>query len=361
MLNRNISIHVIVLAWVCLFCLRTPAQTMIPMDQPFSFSGRCVQSNTFILMAPPRIPTWECKQLGDSMVLCEWVDDRCAPPAAQDETQCQACTAIGAQPVNLATGNVFITQTDVSLPGRVGGLHLTRTWNSTWPKTQVGMMPFVFGPNWTSTYQERAYVGTDGYVKYARSDGSFWSLGQSSSSASLLYATAAPANAGATAVLNADGSWTITLKNGEKRTFSSVAGSLSSITDRNGNTTTLSYDSANRLTTVTDPSSRHLYFNYGTDSAFYLVSSVTSDVGLTVSYSYDSRGRLLQVTKPDKTTLSFQYDNNSNITAVLDNEGKILESHTYDNLNRGLTSSRANGVESITVQYPTPPALATAP
>jgi YD repeat-containing protein len=84
-----------------------------------------------------------------------------------------------------------------------------------------------------------------------------------------------------------------------------------------------------------------------------LVTSVTSDVGLSLSYAYDSNGRLIQVTKPDLTTISFQYDSNSLITAVLDSNGKILESHTYDSSGRGLTSSRAGGVEALTLTYPT--------
>ena len=46
------------------------------------------------------------------------------------------------------------------------------------------------------------------------------------------------------------------------------------------------------------------------------------------------------------------YRANSNITAVLDTDGRILESHTYDVLRRGLTSSRANGVDAVTVTYP---------
>ncbi len=39
-------------------------------------------------------------------------------------------------------------------------------------------------------------------------------------------------------------------------------------------------------------------------------------------------------------------------TAVLDPDGKVLESHAYDAAHRGLTSSCANGVEAITVTYP---------
>jgi hypothetical protein len=40
------------------------------------------------------------------------------------------------------------------------------------------------------------------------------------------------------------------------------------------------------------------------------------------------------------------------ITTVKDSQGKILESHTYDALGRGLTSSRANGVDAVSVTYP---------
>ncbi len=82
---------------------------------------------------------------------------------------------------------------------------------------------------------------------------------------------------------------------------------------------------------------------------------VSSDFGVSLSYSYDQSGRLTQVTKPDSTKVTFQYDNNGYITAVLDNNGKVLESHTYDATGKGLTSSRANGVEGITVSYPRPP------
>lgn len=110
-------------------------------------------------------------------------------------------------------------------------------------------------------------------------------------------------------------------------------------------------DASNRLATVTDPASRHLSFSYVSPSS-NLVSTVTSDVGITLSYAYDGQGRLTQVTKPDTTTISFQYDANSNLTTVFETRGKVLEAHTYDVLHRGLTSSRANGVDAVTVTYP---------
>jgi YD repeat-containing protein len=163
----------------------------------------------------------------------------------------------------------------------------------------------------------------------------------------------APANLVA-ALFQGPATWTLVFQNGEQRSFDATSGKLLSITDRNGNTTQLTYDASYRLITVTDPVSRHLYFSYAYPTSF-LVTAVTSDVGLSLSYSYDGQGRLSQYTKPDNTTVSFQYSTSSNavlITAVRDSNGQLLESHTYDSQGRGLTSSRAGGVEAITVAYP---------
>jgi len=253
-------------------------------------------------------------------------------------------------PINLSTGNTFIVESDLRIPGLGGGINLARTWNSILP-TQQNTYPFMFGLNWRSTYEERLITASgDGYVDYLRADGSMWSFAFISSGPPNVYKAAAPASDVTTTMTDGSTTWTVTFQNGEKRLFSASNGALTSIVDRNGNATQLTYDSSNRLTTVTDPASRHLNFNYNGSST--LVSSVTSDVGLTLSYAYDTQGRLTQVTKQDNTTISFGYDAQNRITSVTDANGKVLESHTYDALGRGLTSSRANGVDAVTVTYP---------
>ena len=274
-----------------------------------------------------------------------------APPSGPSETgsgpSCPLCAA--SNPVNLANGNVYIQQTDVKIPGLSNGLGLARTWNSIWPSAQSGTSVGLFGPNWRSTYEERIFQGGDGTIKYARADGSFWSFIIYGSSS--VYQVVAPTNGRATLQFGAT-QWVLTFENGEQRLFSETSGSLAAIVDRNGNTTQVAYDGIGRLVTVTDPASRHLYFTYGSNSSL-LVTGVSSDVGLSLSYSYDSQGRLLAITKPDLTTLAFGYDSNSMITSVTDSAGKVLEAHTYDGNGRGLTSSRANGVESVSITYPT--------
>lgn len=276
----------------------------------------------------------------------------CAPPASPTETK-PKCPAAGS-PICLATGNTYLEQSDVRVPGLSGGLNLMRTWNSQWPSTQSGSLVGLFGPNWRSTYEEKVFIGGDYYIKYSRGDGSFWSFGAASSTPGS-WSLAAPQDVAATLTTPSIATpyWTITFQNGEKRTFDGTSGMLTAIIDRNGNTTTVAYDGTNRLATITDPASRHLYFGYGSPSS-HLVTSVTSDVGVSVSYSYDAQNRLSVVTQQDSSTLTFAYNAQSLITSVTDINGKILESHTYGSSGRGLTSSRANGVESVTLTYSNP-------
>jgi YD repeat-containing protein len=308
----------------------------------YSFDSGCVPT--------PPVGVYNCQYNGPWAQVCQYVPASCfypGPPRKCCPT-CGGCGNAGGAPISLVDGNTYIVEADVKIPGISGGLSLSRTWNSEWPTDQTSFLVGLFGPNWRSTYEERIFIGSDHYIKYSRSDGDFWSFAYAGSA----YSPVSPGNATATVTLDSNNThWTLTFQNGEQRVFNYTSGSLTSITDRNGNTTQITYDSLNRLVTVADPAGRHLYFAYANNSS-RLVTSVTSDVGISLSYSYDSQGRLTQVTKPDLTTLSFTYDSNSLITAVKDTAGKILEAHTYDSQGRGLTSSRANGVEGITVTYP---------
>jgi len=257
-------------------------------------------------------------------------------------------------PINLANGNVFFDQVDVSVPGLGGGLKLIRSWNSLWPATQSIYRTGMFGANWRSNFEERIYVGDDGFIKYARGDGNFWSFGYAGSS----WLPAAPANAQAV-LTQSTTSWVLTFKNGEQRLFDITSGWLTSIIDRNGNTTSLSYDGLNRLITVTDAAGRHLTFTYASSSSYHAVG-VSSDTGLSLTYSYNGDGLFSQVTKPDLSKWNFEYNAgpypyplipNPWITAIKDQDGKVLESHTYDCFGRGLSSSRAGGVDTVFVTY----------
>jgi YD repeat-containing protein len=205
-----------------------------------------------------------------------------------------------------------------------------------------------FGGNWKSNFEERLFtVYSGGSLTYARGDGSFWIFTPIGSNQ---WSLSSPANETVSLTSGTD-YWTLKFLNGETRQFSNTDGSLTAIIDRNGNTTTLTYSSG-RLTTVTDPASRHLYFTYASSTSS-LITAVTSDVGLSLSYAYDSQGRLTLVTNPDGSTLAFEYgaSNAFWITAVKDSQGKVLEAHTYDGNGRGLSGTRANGVDALTLSF----------
>jgi len=87
------------------------------------------------------------------------------------------------------SGNTFIEESDVSLPGLGGGLKLRRTWNSMWAATQTTNQIGSFGLKWKSNYDERVYVGTDHFVKYATGGGDLWSFGRSSSGPGFEFST----------------------------------------------------------------------------------------------------------------------------------------------------------------------------
>lgn len=310
----------------------------------------CILKWTHWFLDPPPPPGASCYK-GEShsyFTSCTVASSQC-PAICWD---CLFGTPKAAAPINLATGDTFITQSDLSIPGLGGGLSLSRTWHSMFPFGESVPASGMFGANWRSTYEESIFVDAYGLVKYLRGNGGIWTLGLSGLNSPFSYAMIAPANGNLSATY--DGTyWTVTYNSGEKRIFN-AAGQLLSMSDRNGNTTQLTYDALNRLTTVTDPASRHLYFSYASQSST-LVVGVSSDLGISLSYAYDTQGRLATVTNPDLTTVTFQYVPNNAwplISAVLDSNGKVLESHTYDSELRGLTSSRAGGVDAVTITYP---------
>lgn len=341
---------VLVVALALLHCALTPAAAA-------QTNNNCLATTTWWF--PLTIPTgWSYYgPYPGTYTYVIWAWKAACPPAKGPDEVCLACEKAKARatlPINLATGNTFIQENDVRIPGLSGGLSLVRTWNSKWPSSQSALQVGLFGPNWRSTYEEQVFIGGDYYIKYSRGDGSFWSFGTASSTPGT-WVLAAPQDVTATLTTPSIATpyWTITFQNGEQRRFDGTSGMLTAIIDRNGNTTSLTYDGSNRLVTITDPVSRHLYFGYGSPSS-HLVTSVTSDVGISLSYSYDGQNRLSVVTEPDSSTLTFGYNAQSLITSVTDINGKILESHTYDSSARGLTGSRAAGVEAVTISYPNP-------
>lgn len=112
------------------------------------------------------------------------------PPADPVPCDCGA-----GSPISFANGNTYIEEADVRLPGLSGGLTLKRRWNSILSPNMSAYHIGLFGPNWRSNFEERVFLGSDNYVKYARGDGSLWSLTYiSTNGGASVYTVVAPSN-----------------------------------------------------------------------------------------------------------------------------------------------------------------------
>ena len=124
-----------------------------------------------------------------------------------------------------------------------------RTWNSLFGGTAAYSYAGMFGLYWMSTYEE-SLTGPDSnnYLTYWRGDGSSWSFYYNSALSS--YTLASPPNVRAQLASNPTGGFTLTLADGTQRVFNSQD-LLAALIDRNGNQTTVAYDSSYRITSVT--------------------------------------------------------------------------------------------------------------
>jgi RHS repeat-associated protein len=140
-----------------------------------------------------------------------------------------------------------------------------------------------------------------------------------------------------------------------------AAGNKASVTDAKGNTTSYTYDNANHLVTITGPDpdgSGPLtapITTYTYDAAGNKITQVDprgnvpggNPSAYTTTYSYDSNNRLASVTTPtgDKTT--YTYDANGDVATVVDPRGNVqggnpadyTTSYSYDAAGRLLTTT----------------------
>ena len=148
-------------------------------------------------------------------------------------------------------------------------------------------------------------------------------------------------------IKNADGTFTRTLKNGTVETYNST-GKLTSVTERSGRTTTLTYsgndlvsitdaagrttnltNSSGKITAITNPAGQTYTLSY-TDG---LLASITDPSGNSWQFTYDSNGRMLTKKDPANNTVTYTYDDQGRILTSTDPEGKTRAmSYGADNI-----------------------------
>ena len=147
-----------------------------------------------------------------------------------------------------------------------------------------------------------------------------------------------------TIVKNADGSCTRTTKYAKVYNFNS-SGQLTSIVDRNGNTTTLTYTGSN-LTGITDSTGRTAVLSVSGGK----ITSVTDFSDHTWSISYSAAGSVSSIADPLGNTWNFQYDSNNRMVQKTDPSNNVV-SYTYDATSGMLTSTTDPNNMVISIAY----------
>ncbi|MEX2392245.1 MAG: RHS repeat-associated core domain-containing protein [Dehalococcoidia bacterium] len=235
-------------------------------------------------------------------------------------------------PFDTATGQFSHGHTDISVPGKGIPLGFTRSYRSMFPN------PGDLGFGWRHTYSSSLRIDSDNSVTVYYSTGGAAYFEYSGGS----YTQPDGIHDGL--VKNGDGTYTMTAVRQIEYNFSS-AGKLTSIIDRDGNTTTVSYDGNGYISEVEDAGGRTLTF---TPDASGRIVEIEDPLGRTVGFEYDASGDLVEVTDVKGGTTAYTY-NNHRMASLTDSNGHLQNENIYDGANRVVEQEDATG--GITCAY----------
>ena len=146
--------------------------------------------------------------------------------------------------------------------------------------------------------------------------------------------------------------WELTTKDNKTETYvkTQYGFVLNKISDLDGKTITLNYDTSGNLSSVSDNFGNSLTFQYTNN----LLSLMTTPLG-NISYTYDSNKRLIGVLYPDNTLKQYLYEdpNHPNaLTGVIDQNNKRFTTWQFDADGRVTLNEHANGVDRVSFDYP---------
>ncbi|MQY13444.1 hypothetical protein SRB5_35920 [Streptomyces sp. RB5] len=256
-------------------------------------------------------------------------------------------TTTGTDPVDLATGRMFLPQTDVVLAGLLP-LAFTRRVESGYTLGRF------FGPSWSSTVDERLLVDADGVV-HVTPDG-------------LLLTYPHPVPGVATASSSGTSRTSLErLESGDYRLTDHDAGLVRHFPAAAG--TEPGEDGTAWLAETEDRNGHRITIDRGADgtpvgvvhSAGYVLRLTTAEGRVTavdlgehpvMRYGYTA-GNLTSVTKPSGATTTFVYDTDRRVTAWIDSNDRRYD-YAYDTDHRVVAEGGEAGHFQLTLAYGTP-------
>ncbi|MGX1250853.1 RHS repeat-associated protein [Streptomyces ambofaciens] len=252
----------------------------------------------------------------------------------------------GSDPIDMATGAVYLPQTDVTLPGLLP-LTFTRRVASDY---RCG---WWFGPTWASTIDQRLEVDEEGIVLVTE-DG-------------LLLEYPHPRATGIPVLPSTGPRQPLTrLEDGGYRVEDPLTGQfhhfcspradrialLSHITDRNQNTITFDYDPSGSPLSIRHSAGYHLNVttSSGRITELSLAGAAADGSDLVIKRYEYSDGNLTETINSSGLPLSFSYDERLRLTSWTDTNGHTY-AYAYDDSDRCVTAGGEAGHFALTLDY----------
>jgi RHS repeat-associated protein len=312
--------------------------TMVPYG-----TGTVAADGTQIVPDPD--PNYSGARYG--IVHFDWHGGMAPPPTlARDpppNSPCPTCQCVDGkactpQPVYFSSGVETIKNTDISFGGSRGTISLVRSYRTLSNNTTNS--PFGTGGSHNYGYTlDSLTPGTAALINLVAPDYHFFPFSRQPDGT--LKNTTDPAMLGAV-MTTAGNSVSLRWKDGTVLSFTApgnVFPLLQSITDSNGNTTSLTRNGV-QITKITDPVGRSLVLTY--DGA-NRITSITDPIGRTVLYTYNSFGTVATVTDPAGGVTRYDYANAQQLTRETDPRGVVVMENTYDANGRVIQQKQADG------------------
>ncbi|WP_412795279.1 DUF6531 domain-containing protein [Streptomyces sp. MS19] len=250
-------------------------------------------------------------------------------------------------PIDMATGEMVMYATDVSLPGVLPLVlerhHRTTLREGTW-----------FGRSWASTLDQRL-VFSDGGVRFVTADGMVLDYPRPQPGHPVLPVE------GPRWELDWDGSpgTPLTVRQPDRRlvlSFRPVQGRtggelpLTALTDTNGNRMEIAYDASGAPGDVTHTGGHHIGVTSRDGRITELRLLSHPDRPVLRSFAYDERGNLAEVRDSSGVPQRLAYDRRRRITGWDDRNGRWYR-YTYDDKGRCVATDGTDGFLSSTIAY----------
>ncbi|MFH1777026.1 MAG: DUF6531 domain-containing protein, partial [Candidatus Omnitrophota bacterium] len=259
------------------------------------------------------------------------------PPLQEDKTKQtpQEKQQTVGEPINVASGNMFTSATDITIPAKGVLLELNRSYNS------QDAFSGQFGAGWRTNYDITLTEQPDESILEVDEKGIHTIYRKNPDST---Y----PASAGKHSILtkNPDATYTIQRKHGKKLYFD-ANGRLVRIEDRNSNYIDVRRSSSGEVLEAGDFTGRKILFSHGASGK---TLQVTDPANRIFEYEYDTAGNLVKVIDPLNNQTTYQYDEEHNLVSQIDANGRGLY-FEYDAEDRAWHSWQDDGNNEVILSF----------